>query len=147
MIHIRPVIIIYDSKAASEARRIDQSTEMANVDVESELVAQDIKRAEYSTVVGSRQQNKRRRKKKLAGESEHQSIAGKSKKKNKREKWKKASAVIRANVEPRQVTDQQRKFVARVPASRGHVSGSVRASTLDFGHRHSAPGQKLQFVA
>lgn len=38
MIHIRPVIIIYDSQAASEARRIEQSTEMANVDVESELV-------------------------------------------------------------------------------------------------------------
>jgi len=68
------------------------------------------------------------------------------KKKKKREKWKKASAVIRASVEPQQVTDQQREFVARVLASRGHVSGSVRAWTLNFEHRRPALGQKLQFV-
>ena len=49
MIHIRPVIIIYDSQAASEARRIEHSTEMANVDVESELVTRHEKsRAEHS---------------------------------------------------------------------------------------------------
>jgi hypothetical protein len=48
--------------------------------------------------------------------------------------------VIRASVELLQVAGQQRKCAVRALASRGRVSGSVRADVIDSESRHLGLG-------